>query len=504
MAFVGRTLDEIRDQLLNEWAYQYTLAGEVLLIIEGSDAWRTASSIALSLMAQEHEAEVLQDQILPDKAATAFLNRHGTVDGIAREPATAAVLRIAVYGVPGASSAPTGRALVSSAALRFTVVSSVIPLEGTLDGSGDGTLLVRCATPGTDGNLAVGDTLTWVTAPPSFLASATVLDVETAGEAEQSDGDYAANILAQRQERPGSSNRQDWRTWVLPVDGVDEVYVYERVQGGTPPHPQTTGAVLVLALGPLPGTSADYTRAVSGTTLTRIYGYIEGTSDASGNAVVDGAQLRPVTTPPGSYFVETPTIDETDLDVQVQLSAANAFSYLDFGGHYSVVASPAPTTTTFRVAPAPNTRPAAEQLASGDAIAIAGPTRGGFFLTTASAVNAATGDVVCDPPLDVAPAVGATLRPSTPVWASILAAECALFDALGPQDTDIFPASPLAAARWPSPETSGRPKLYVSQIQAAALSVAGVQNATVAAPIADVTPNALHLPMLRTFSLTPL
>ena len=497
-AFLGRTYDEIRDQLLAEWAYQYTQIGKTLLTIEGSDASLWAGALALSLMAQEREAQVLQDQILPDRASLEFLLRHGVVDGLPRRAATSARLTVNVTGTPGGSAVTVAQALTSASGVRFSVTSTVIPLEGVLDGGGAGTLVITCTVAGAAGNLPVGTTVTWVAAPAGFNATATVANIALAGEDIESDTDYAARILANRQNRPASGNRQDWLNWTDAVSGVSVPYVYPnvRVIAGTA-TPTVLGAVLSVPIGPLPDDSSAPTRIVSTATCNHVAAYIEGTEDETGTAVplASQIQLRPVTMPAGSYEILPATLSQVNVSMTLTLGAADDFPFTPPFGDYAIQAAPAPTTSTFFVLPLPNGQPVGSRLLTTHRIAVTCLSeRGQYFLTTAL-VDGATGQVDVDPPIPTIPSAGMLVLPATALWSSVLSAVEAVFDALGPGDTAGTPS------RWPPVEVQGRSTLYTSQIEAAALSVQGVISATLVLPAADVAAGALELHMLDTLTL---
>lgn len=498
MGFMGRSIDEIRDQLLGEWAYQYNRVGRVLLTVRGSDAWLWAGAMALAIMAQERGLQVLQDQILPDKATLEFLLRHGQVDGLPRRAASPTRLLVSVSGTPGNSAVPGSRALTSPTGVRYSVTSVVIPREGTLNGSGNGTLVITASDPGVAGNLPTGTTLTWVAAPSGFNATATVVTIEQAGEDVESPAAYAGRIIANRQNRPASGNRQDWLNWMDAVAGVVQPFVYPEVRlVGSVAQTGRTGSVLLLPLGPLPDGTSDPTRIVSTGVCDHITAYIEGTEDADGDSVALAAQiqLRPITMPPGTYQAVPATLSTINVEMTLVLGALNDFPFTPSGGDYEVQAVPAPTTGTIYVSPFPDAQPVGARLLSGHPIAVEMPSEeGGFFLTTALGVNGATGEVTLSPALPSAPAANALVLPATPLWSQVLDSVTAVFDGLGPGDT-----SP--PSRWPPPEVTGRPTLYVSQLQAAALGVSGVIAATPVTPASDEPADPLELHMMGTLIL---
>lgn len=499
--FAGRTYSEIRTQFLSTLSSYYTQAGYTLLTAVGSDAWMMGGAIGLLHMGLEAQAETLQDQILPDRAQTDFLNRHGVVDGVDRRDATSAQLTLTVTGTPAASTTLAGKSFVDTVGNRFTPTDVSV----TLNGGGTGTVAVTAAIGGVDSNQSVGAILTWVAAPAGFNATATVATVVVVAEDEEVDADYATRIIENRQRRASSGNREDWRTWAEDVDGVDEAYVYPLVSGDTT---GTVGTVKIVALGPEQGSSATRTRIVSGTVLTNIANYVEGTHDIHGVAIAAAEQVqkRPVTIGTSAYAFVAATETEQDVAMTIAPVTGSEFSYTDFGGGYTV--SAATSTTAFTITPAPDTRVVAERPAVNDTIAVeynlsgANSVRGGYALTTITAVNIVTGAVTVSPALPYTPLVGYDVKPSAPFWATIRDAIFVLFDDLGPGDTDQSPASPLVATRWPTQDVQGRSRLYTVRLLNAALNATGVLSATLTTPGADVVPNAFRLLVLGKLTLS--
>lgn len=498
MGYTGRTFAQIRDAILAEHAYQYTLAGETLLTARGSDAWRQASATALVLMASEAGAENLESQIFPDTADTANVNRHGNADGIDRAAAVAAELQVNVSGTPLATSLASGLAMTSPTGTRYSVTS--VPL---LDGLGGGTITVEAEVAGTDGNASVGTILTWVAPPAGFDATGIVAGTITEGEEAEDDDEYAARILSNRRNRAGSGNRQDWRRWVEEVDGVDTAYVYSNAidPGGGIITTGAAGVLTTVALGPPRNGSVSQTRILSSGKIAQIAAYIEGTLDAAGEAVPaeEQVQLRPTTLPAANCPVRAATQSVLAVVLTLTVNADNAFPFVD--GGYTTTGTP--TTTGFTVTPAPDTLAAGQRPAVGDLIAVENAVFGGYSLATVATVNPATGAITVAEALEVAPASGAIVLPATPVWADVLTAVGDLFDNQGPGDTDGSPAVPAVASRWPAPEHRNRDTIFRAQISAAALGVTGVVNVGVTTPASDTKAEPFRLNVLGALKIVP-
>lgn len=503
MAWTARTFEEIRDSILTEWESQYLARDRRLLTVVGSDAWMWAGAFALALLGTEYLAKIATEQVLPDRAIREYLDRHGETEGLPRRAATAASLLVALTGAPSTTADATTAAMVSAAGVRFTFQGSTLEL----DGAGEGSATIECSETGTDGNLAVGAVVTFVTAPAGFDVTGTVAGTVALGEAEEEDAAYAARIIAYRQRRPASGSREDWRTWAEEVSGVDTSYVYPEVDY-TLSETGVSGAVTVVVLGPAQGDAVDRTRIVDASLTTRVAGYIEGTVDADGDAVATAEQVqkRPVTL--GSYTILAATPQETDVTIEVDPDAGYPFCYETWSPGYTVAS--ATSGSAFVLTPAPDTRAEAERPRVGRMIAVeydatgATGVRGQYALTTIVTVDAATGAVTCDPALPYTPIVGRAILPAGPWWAAILEGVSALFDALGPGDTTSGAYTPNVATRWPSESVSGRATLYVVRLLAAALDATGVVEANVTAPAANVTPGAFVLLVLRRLKVVPL
>lgn len=503
MAWTARSFETIREDFLAQMTALYTAEGRRLLTVRGSDAWMWASAFALVFLGTEYLAQITTEQVLPDRAVSEYLDRHGATDGLPRRTASPSSLLVALTGVALATADATQFAMVDAAGLRYVFEDTTL----TLDGSGEGSATVVCEEDGTDGNLAVGAILTFVTAPADFDVTGTVAGTVALGEDTEEDADYAARIIAYRQRRPASGSREDWRTWAEEVGGVDVSYVYPEVDY-TLSETGVPGAVTLVILGPAQGDSVDRTRIVDASLASRVGDYIEGTVDADGVAVptAEQVQKRPVTL--GGYTVLPATATETDVTIEVDPESGYPFCYTDFSGGYTVAS--ATSTSAFTITPAPDTRVAAERPRAGYMIAVeydatgATGVRGQYALTTIVTINEATGAVTCDPALPYTPIVGRAVLPAGSWWSTIRDSVFALFDALGPGDTTSGAYTPLAQSRWPTEGVLGRATLYVQRILAAALDATGVVEANVSAPAANVTPAPFALLMLRRLKVTAL
>lgn len=510
MPFDARTRDEIRDTLLADWQARYAAAGKTLDATALAHHHRLASGLAMICSLYDAMGVGLGDEILPDKA-TYTVRRHAAVEGLAPDPAVAAILGVSVTGTPSAVLNLTGKTLQSDDGTTYDASqnSDGTGSTVTLDGSGNATVYATCRTAGAVGNRPNSAILSWGNgAPTGANPTASVATTFRSGAEAETDSQLAARVIARRQERPASGNRADWRAWALDVlaAGSDAVvYPLLHPSLGTP----ILGAVTVVCIGPPQGASATNTR-VLGVPTGAVASYIEGTTDAAGNAlpVEKQKQLRPVTMAAGDYSIEAPLTNQQDLTVQIVLGAAYMPSW---NSGFAVLVSPAPSTTTFSIAgdQTATLRPSGTPL---PILVNLGTSayRGGYCLVTPSSIvfNGGTGntDIVVSTAMVAAPIVGSVILPPPLNWSQIQAATFNYFDTLGPGDT-----SP--ASRWPTQEQKLRATFYKPAIEAALVQtldasgrvvagVPGVLSAVVIVPATSIAPAAKTIVTLGTLTVS--
>lgn len=490
MAFTPRPRAQIEAELLADLAARFAANGEDLLTVPGSDMQLLAAAVAVDHEALEAQADAVAKNILPDTADSTTLDRHGAVEGLARDPAVAAVVTLAITGGPVSTTTPlAGQTVQSDAGELYDLIdgTGAAVTELTTNGSGTvttpATLRAKCRTPGTAGNLAAGASLTWSSAPTGYAGSdVAVTALSTTGAPAESDAAYALRILARRQNRPASGNREDWRDWARRYAGVEEAYVYPLLSGT---DVGTLGCVTVVPLGPAQGDSTTATRILDTDTCDAIAAFIEGTGDAEGNSVVNGVQLRPVTMAAADYAIEPADTQSQHLDLQLTNNAAFAFPFTS----PARLAKTGGSTTTVVV--------------SGDYTALNGKNvlvfcgtayvRGGFVArqitgavygggsTTFTLDSAMPGSAAND-------TAGYCLYPAPPNWSVLRTAVFDLFDGLGPGDA----AAP--SSRYPEESVQAGATLYRSALVATLKAASpGLLDVEVTTPSSNVTPAAKTL-----------
>lgn len=530
MAFAPRTRATIRGSILADWAarYQALTPAQVLLTVPGSDAYMWADALAVELELFENQALAQTRAVLPDQADTASLDRHGGVDGVAREAATAATLQVEIHGTPAAVVTFGASVLTYNGVSygAFQAPLGTFPASVVIDGGGNATVYCTATTTGVATTLAPGTVLQWSSTPAGATATADVVAIQAAGQETESDGAYAARIILRRQSRPASGNRSDWQAWVEAYSGVDQAYVYPLLQ---PPaaYPGAgtvgvLGCVTVLAFGPIAtgddglqtGDAVPNTRILgtAGSSLASTVGaYIEGTLTAEGDATSAGTQLRPVTMSTGDYSVEVPSTTTQNVELQCTWSTATTPPWA-YNAAYTVAASVDGSSFSITgnveavLKPAGTPLPILVKILNAAATVV----RGDYHLVTPTTVVFNGGSGNTDLTLGEAfpggaeAVVASVVLPAPTNWQAIRLATFAYFDTLGPGDT-----SP--ASRWPSDDERGRATLYKSALTGSVVQrldpngallsgVRGVLSATSVAPAADTTPAAKTLLVLGTLA----
>lgn len=161
----------------------------------------------------------LADQVLPDKAETDWLDRHGSIWGIARKSASYAAGNIVFTGISGLV-VPAGTMIQRADGAEYATDA-----DGTLV-SGAAAVAVTAIEAGSAGNTEGGSAMTIVT-PVTGINSAAVAASGglTGGVDMEDDGDYRERIVARIQNPPHGGAAGDYEMWALEVSGVTRVWV---------------------------------------------------------------------------------------------------------------------------------------------------------------------------------------------------------------------------------------------------------------------------------------
>lgn len=486
--FVPRTRAAIRDSILSDWQARYAAIGVQLLVVPGSDAYLLADTLSVELEGLEAQALAVTKSYFPDTADTDSLNHHGTIDGIPRKGAIAAVPSFTVTGTNGLVTLGSQTINDPTGLTYQPVDGSGNPLPSFTITGGTATINARCTTTGTATNQNVGAVLAWSAAPTGVNPTVTVAGAATIGADAESDGAYAARIIAHRQSRPASGNRADWEDWCTGVTpNITEAYVYPLLQPSTT-NTTTLGCVTVVVLGPpSTGSGLDVLSTDKRVPATPDVALVQQFVEGSGPTYTE--QLRPVTMLAGNYSIEAPSQLATNVTIKITNAPAYPFPFV--GSTATVAGS---TTTVLQLA-------SVAGMAPGQFVAVlvgTGFRRGGYQLGVIQSVGASS--ITLTAPLDTAPGTGVAVLPAPSNWPQIRDAVIRFFDQLGPGNVTNTTGP---SARWPTEDQQGRATLYLSALSAAALSAPGVLSATVTAPGADVVPGSKQLVRLGNLTFTP-
>lgn len=193
---------------------------------KGSDTYTQAA--VLAAVSQDLRAVIARvyDQIWPDTADTAELERHAAVyTDITRKPASPSSGLVEFTGEPGVVLA-AGSALVDDQGQEFELSA-----EAVVGSGGSVQAAAESITVGQSANLGAGDTLTLVS-PPSGLDATGTVPADWAGGAEaESDAELLARHLWLLRHPPAGGNKYDYVSWAMSVPGVVQAVVFPLRRG---------------------------------------------------------------------------------------------------------------------------------------------------------------------------------------------------------------------------------------------------------------------------------
>lgn len=478
--FAVRTAAVIRATILGNVRSRYLALNHDIATDPDTDAYNWADSVSVELEGIEARALQLTLEIFPDTASRAFLDKHGDLIGLARKPATSAVLTLAVTGSGSSTWATTNQLAATTGLLYAPNISGALV-------AGVGTADVTALTKGIATNQAIGAVLTWVSPPAGINTIATVTAIVTVAADEETDADYATRIIAWWRERPGAGNRADFLQWIESRSGIAQGYVNPL------DHPSlgtgTLGAVILSILGPANQRTTTAPLGVGTGNVTDVLAYVLGTTPYAGT----GRQL-PAFVDPADVTVEIPALTYQDVTATIVPVVGYEFPFV---GTFTKAANAGNTTSRIYVTADPTAIILVGMLVAIDTrdggSFVHGKDRGAYQVRTVSATNSAYIEV--SEALGAIPSVGNLVRPASKNWEAMRDAVIAVFDRLGPA-TEVLAAS----ARFPDYSVVGPATLYRAALTAALMSVpglagapagvAGVTSATITTPGSDPVPAA--------------
>ncbi|MFA9269432.1 MAG: baseplate J/gp47 family protein [Baekduiaceae bacterium] len=523
MPFTPRIAATIRAALLADWRARYLALSppQDLAVEEGTPAYNEADAFSKALEPTEYLSGEAAKRVLIRGQFGTDLDQSASDDGTERKAASAGRLTVALTGPLSASTPVSGATLSAASGLRFTPINPVTGATLTAistDGAGAATVTLEAQTLGTDGTVGAGTVLTWTTAPTGFGATATVATVVVRGENAETDTELQTRLIERRRERPGSGNRSQWCEWGRAVAGVGECFVYPRtrIDGAGEWFYGTPGCLVLEPVTPAPdddsyvqngdgtlgaGLDPSTTRIPSAGLLTLVRSYLDGTTDADGDAVPEASQVQlyPATIDPDNVDVRAPAIVAVPVRVRVTTEPAVApWPWGQSNGSLRNVVSATTTALTLDDV----TGIVANKLL---AVYVGRPyIRGGWWVSSVTSVVGSVVNLATSLPL--APPAGADVRPDCGLWSAIREVLLKISDGLGPGDARVinedlsYGAVNAMSTRYPRPPTYND-RVFPSTLVTAIAEIAGVAGVSVELPSGTIIPAPGTLAVLSTIEI---
>ncbi|WP_283606481.1 baseplate J/gp47 family protein [Faecalispora anaeroviscerum] len=201
--FMREMLDNIPDNLKNQVDTR-----------EGSIIYTALAPVAAQLVEQQYYADNIQNATMPDTAQGDDLTRRCAEHGINRYPATSAIRKGLFTAADGSPmDVPEGSKLGADGII-YTVSSRI----------SSGTYQLQCQQAGIIGNSYFGALLPIDNI--AGLGTATLSEVLTAGEEQESDDELRARFYKEINEQPFGGNIADYEQQILKISGVGAVKVF--------------------------------------------------------------------------------------------------------------------------------------------------------------------------------------------------------------------------------------------------------------------------------------
>ncbi len=215
MPYVEKKYEDLRQEILTDYANQIPGAD----VSAGSDIYVKACALASALWGIYQQQKWVVRQIFPTSADSAELERHASLRGLSRNPASKASGTVTLTGTNGVV-VNAGLSLKTAEGVYFTTTAGGTVANGILD------VAASAKEGGISGNIAAASALT-VQDPPAGVASgASAKTAFTGGEDKEPDAALLARLLDVLRQPPAGGNAGDYKAWALEVSGVAEAYVF--------------------------------------------------------------------------------------------------------------------------------------------------------------------------------------------------------------------------------------------------------------------------------------
>lgn len=208
------------------------IEAEIDIALPGADARLRRSVegvIARVLAMASHELygylEWISQQILPDTAEQEYLERHASLWGIARRPASHASGIVQFSGTDG-SIVPAGSILVRNDEAAYTLTADIVFAAGV--GSGP----VVAAIAGASGNADAGTRLRLSSPVAGVVSDGSAVAPGLTGGADQEGDDLLRTRVIERIRQPPHGGASfDYDTWAKEIPGVTRVWGFPTQYG---------------------------------------------------------------------------------------------------------------------------------------------------------------------------------------------------------------------------------------------------------------------------------
>lgn len=222
MAFTRPTLQTLIDRI----------AADIEARLPGADARTRRSNLAVLARVQAGAVhglygylDFLARQVMPDTAEAEILDRHASLRGVTRTPATAATGNLTFTGSNGVVI-PAGTELQRSDGALYTTGAD------TTIASGTATAACTARALGATGNAVAGIVLTLTTPISGITNTATVAAGGLVGGTDQeSDADLLVRLMEKIQTPPHGGSKADYVAWAKEVSGVTRAWCFP-LEGG--------------------------------------------------------------------------------------------------------------------------------------------------------------------------------------------------------------------------------------------------------------------------------
>ncbi len=215
MPYVEKKYEDLRQEILTDYANQIPGAD----VSAGSDIYVKASALASALWGIYQQQKWVTRQIFPTSADSAELERHASLRGLSRNPASKASGTVTLTGTNGVV-VNAGLSLKTAEDVYFTTTAGGTVANGTLD------VAAEAKEGGMSGNIAAATGLTIQDPPAGVASGASAKTAFTGGADKETDAALLARLLDVLRQPPAGGNAGDYKAWALEVSGVAEAYVF--------------------------------------------------------------------------------------------------------------------------------------------------------------------------------------------------------------------------------------------------------------------------------------